>query len=83
MSAKELRRQHQGSIATCGTIKEGAHYFRRFITRTSIQINHDLNTASPRDLVRKLKANGFDFKGHPLKKTANGKIPYQWTLLNP
>ena len=77
----KLAEQHQGSIYTCTSIQEAARYFLRHVVRTSIQINQDLSTASPRDTVRTLKANGFVFEGRSLPKTRNGKIPYQWKLI--
>lgn len=77
---KTRKQQHQGSLATCGRIKEAWVYFLRHKKRTSIQINHDLNTASPRDVVRALRANGMILDGECLGKNANGKLVYQWTL---
>ncbi len=77
----ELRRQHQGNIATCKAIQEYAAYFRKYGRRTSIQINRQLDTASPRDVVRKLKANGFKFESGNYGKNNNGKIVFWWRML--
>ncbi len=81
MSRAELRRQHQGNIATCKAIQEYAAYFRKGGQKTSIQINRELNTASPRDVVRKLRANGFRFDSGCAGKNLNGKMIFWWRML--
>ena len=78
---KELIRQHQGSVETCDRLKEGRDFFLRFKAATTIQINRMLNTASPRDLVRGLRANGMEVKRDYLGINRNGKRVHRYTFI--
>lgn len=80
MKNRELLRQHAGNISTCKRLQAGRDYFRRWLSRTSIQIARDLDRVSARDLIRGLRENGFKFDRDCEGKNSNGAIVYRWTL---
>lgn len=76
-----LKANHSGSLATCKRLQRGRDYFLERLTCTGMDLIRDLQCASPRDLVRGLKANGMNIVWELDRVTESGARVSRWTLL--